>query len=123
MPGPVVDAAAVKLDERVADAFEKIPLSLKINGVKHKVTVTRRAAPRDFLREQLHLTGTNRFIAGGTNLVDLMKRGVMTPQKLVDINRLPLAKIETVGNGRRPGALALNATVANDAQVRARYPC
>ncbi len=119
MPGLVVDAAAVKLDERVADAFEKIPLSLKINGVKHKVTV----APRDFLREQLHLTGTNRFIAGGTNLVDLMKRGVMTPQKLVDINRLPLAKIETVGNGRRPGALALNATVANDAQVRARYPC
>lgn len=63
-----------------------------------------------------------RFIAGGTNLVDLMKRGVMTPQKLVDINRLPLAKIETTGTGLRLGALALNSTVANDAQVRAQYP-
>ncbi len=75
------------------------------------------------MREQVHLTGTNRFIAGGTNLVDLIKRSVIIPQKLVDINRLPLAKIETVGNGQRPGALALNPTVANDAQVRARYPC
>lgn len=41
VPGPVVDAAA-KLDERVADALKKIPLSLKINGVKHKVTVVPR---------------------------------------------------------------------------------
>ncbi|MGI4734055.1 MAG: FAD binding domain-containing protein [Janthinobacterium lividum] len=63
-----------------------------------------------------------KFIAGGTNLVDLMKRGVMTPQKLVDINRLPLAKIETVGSSLRLGALALNSTVANDAQVRAQHP-
>lgn len=62
------------------------------------------------------------FIAGGTNLVDLMKRGVLTPQKLVDINRLPLAKIERQGNGLRLGALALNSTVANDAQVRAQHP-
>ncbi|TDN39380.1 xanthine dehydrogenase family protein subunit M [Hymenobacter sp. UV11] len=63
-----------------------------------------------------------KFIAGGTNLVDLMKRGVVTPQKLVDINRLPLAKIETTGTGLRLGALALNSTVANDAQVRAQHP-
>jgi len=65
---------------------------------------------------------TAKFIAGGTNLVDLMKRGVMTPQKLVDINRLPLAKIERQGNNLRLGALALNSTVANDAQVHARQP-
>ncbi|MVN74940.1 xanthine dehydrogenase family protein subunit M [Hymenobacter sp. HMF4947] len=63
-----------------------------------------------------------KFIAGGTNLVDLMKRGVMTPQKLVDINRLPLAKIERQGNTLRLGALALNSAVANDAQVRERHP-
>jgi xanthine dehydrogenase YagS FAD-binding subunit len=63
-----------------------------------------------------------KFIAGGTNLVDLMKRGVMTPQKLVDINRLPLAKIESQGKSLRIGALALNSTVANDAQVRAQHP-
>jgi len=65
---------------------------------------------------------TATFIAGGTNLVDLMKRGVVTPQKLVDINRLPLAKIERQGNTLRVGALALNSAVANDAQVRERHP-
>jgi xanthine dehydrogenase YagS FAD-binding subunit len=65
---------------------------------------------------------TATFIAGGTNLVDLMKRGVMTPQKLVDINRLPLAKIERQGNSLRVGALALNSAVAGDAQVRERHP-
>ncbi|MBJ6142336.1 xanthine dehydrogenase family protein subunit M [Hymenobacter sp. BT559] len=63
-----------------------------------------------------------KFIAGGTNLVDLMKRGIMTPQKLVDINRLPLAKIERQDNGLRLGALALNSTVANDALVRQHQP-
>ncbi|MDO7850651.1 FAD binding domain-containing protein [Hymenobacter convexus] len=62
------------------------------------------------------------FIAGGTNLVDLMKRGVMTPQKLVDINRLPFNKIEHQGSILRLGALALNSAVANDAQVREKHP-
>jgi xanthine dehydrogenase YagS FAD-binding subunit len=62
------------------------------------------------------------FIAGGTNLVDLMKRGVMTPQKLVDINRLDFRKIERQGNALRIGALALNSTVANDRQVHERHP-
>ncbi|WP_151087255.1 FAD binding domain-containing protein [Hymenobacter baengnokdamensis] len=65
---------------------------------------------------------TAKFIAGGTNLVDLMKRGVMTPQKLVDINRLPLNKIESQNNSLRIGALALNSAVAGDAQIRARQP-
>lgn len=63
-----------------------------------------------------------RFIAGGTNLVDLMKRGVMTPQKLVDINRLDFRKIERQNNGLRIGALALNSTVADDKQVRELHP-
>jgi xanthine dehydrogenase YagS FAD-binding subunit len=63
-----------------------------------------------------------RFIAGGTNLVDLMKRGVMTPQKLVDINRLDFRKIERQNNNLRIGALALNSAVANDRQVRERHP-
>jgi xanthine dehydrogenase YagS FAD-binding subunit len=62
------------------------------------------------------------FIAGGTNLVDLMKRGVMTPQKLVDINRLDFRKIERQNNSLRIGALALNSTVANDRQVHERHP-
>jgi len=63
-----------------------------------------------------------KFIAGGTNLVDLMKRGIMTPQKLVDINRLPLAKIERQDNGLRLGALALNSTVADSPLVRQHQP-
>jgi len=63
-----------------------------------------------------------RFIAGGTNLVDLMKRGVVAPQKLVDINRLPLKQIERQGNSLRLGALALNSVVADDKQVRERHP-
>ncbi|HEX8507169.1 MAG TPA: xanthine dehydrogenase family protein subunit M [Hymenobacter sp.] len=66
--------------------------------------------------------GNAKFIAGGTNLVDLMKRGIMAPQKLVDINRLPLTKIERSTNSLRIGALALNATVADDRQVRERQP-
>jgi xanthine dehydrogenase YagS FAD-binding subunit len=63
-----------------------------------------------------------KYIAGGTNLIDLMKRGVMTPQKLVDINRLPFNKIEREGNGLRIGALALNSAVADDKLVRERQP-
>ncbi|QKG51293.1 MULTISPECIES: (2Fe-2S)-binding protein [Hymenobacter] len=60
VPGSVVTAAAEGFDERVAAAFEKIPLSLKVNGVKHKVSVEPRATLLDFLREQLHLTGTKK---------------------------------------------------------------
>ena len=62
-----------------------------------------------------------KFIAGGTNLVDLMKRGVMTPQKLVDINRLPFNKIEREGNGLRIGALVSNTDLAADQRVRRDY--
>ena len=52
------------------------------------------------------------FIAGGTNLVDLMKRGVTAPQKLIDITQLPFNKIESTKTGIRIGALALNSDVA-----------
>ncbi|GAA4380341.1 xanthine dehydrogenase family protein subunit M [Hymenobacter koreensis] len=62
------------------------------------------------------------FIAGGTNLLDLMKRGVMTPQKLIDINKLPLDKIEKQSGSLRIGALALNSTVSEDKQVLAQHP-
>ena len=62
------------------------------------------------------------FIAGGTNLVDLMKKGVMTPQKLVDINNLPIKTIEKVGNSLRIGALALNSEAADNALVLNEQP-
>jgi len=62
------------------------------------------------------------FIAGGTNLIDLMKRGIMAPEKLVDINKLPLRKIEKENNGIRIGALALNRDVADDKLILEKQP-
>lgn len=64
-----------------------------------------------------------RFLAGGTNLVDLMKENVERPQRLVDINRLPLGGIEDLPQGGlRLGALATNAQTAADPRVAERYP-
>ena len=64
-----------------------------------------------------------RFIGGGTNLLDLMKGGVETPQRLIDVSRLPLAAItELPQGGVRIGALARNSDTANHALIRQRYP-
>ena len=63
------------------------------------------------------------FLAGGTNLVDLMKENVARPLELVDINRLPLHEIADLdGGGLRLGALATNTQTAYDERVRGRYP-
>lgn len=64
-----------------------------------------------------------KFIAGGTNLLDLMKLEVETPEKLVDISRLDLRDIApTDAGGLSIGALALNSDLAADDRVRTRYP-
>lgn len=64
-----------------------------------------------------------RYIAGGTNLVDFMKLNVERPEKLIDINRLPLDRIEPLPNGGfRLGALTRNSDVANHSAVKAAYP-
>lgn len=64
-----------------------------------------------------------RALAGGTNLVDLMKNDVATPARVVDINRLPLGEIEeTPGGGLRIGALVTNSRLAWDARIEAGYP-
>lgn len=63
------------------------------------------------------------FIAGGTNLLDLMKLEVMAPERLIDINRLDLKEIEATGNGGlRIGALVTNSDLAADMRVRKDYP-
>jgi xanthine dehydrogenase YagS FAD-binding subunit len=63
------------------------------------------------------------FLAGGTNLVDLMKLGVAAPGLLVDVTRLPLNRIEPAdGGGLRVGAAVRNSDLAADPRVRARYP-
>jgi xanthine dehydrogenase YagS FAD-binding subunit len=64
-----------------------------------------------------------KFLAGGTNLIDLMKSSVEQPRALIDINRLPLAAIEPLPDGGlRLGALARNTDTANHALVRQKYP-
>lgn len=63
-----------------------------------------------------------KFIAGGTNLLDLMKLQIETPAHLVDVNRLALDKIEpTPDGGLRIGALVRNTDLAADARVRRDY--
>ena len=64
-----------------------------------------------------------KFIAGGTTLVDLLKLGVETPPKLVDITRLPLAQLEELPNGGlRVGAMVRNSDLARHPLVLERYP-
>ena len=67
------------------------------------------------------------FLAGGTNLLDLMKEDVERPNELVDINRLQLSKISELGSGSNPGGISLgsmgkNSEAANHKLVRQRYP-
>lgn len=65
-----------------------------------------------------------KVIAGGTNLVDLMKYNVERPERLVDITRLPGLRdiADTADGGLRIGALAINTEVARDPRVERRYP-
>jgi xanthine dehydrogenase YagS FAD-binding subunit len=62
------------------------------------------------------------FLAGGTNLVDLMKRGVITPGRLIDINDLPLATIEKTSKGIHIGALAKNSDVSEHELIIKNLP-
>lgn len=63
-----------------------------------------------------------KFLAGGTNLVDLMKEYVERPDELVDITRLNLAQIKSANGGVSIGALAKNTDTANHPLVRQNYP-
>src|SRR5215468_12609046 len=64
------------------------------------------------------------YLASGTNLLDLMKGGIMRPSRLVDVSRLPgLDRIERLDNGDvRIGALARNADLAHDPDFARGYP-
>ncbi len=64
-----------------------------------------------------------KFIAGGTNLVDLMKEDVERPSRLIDISRLPLTKVQqTPDGGLRIGALVPNSDLAYHPLIEKRYP-
>jgi xanthine dehydrogenase YagS FAD-binding subunit len=66
--------------------------------------------------------GNARFVAGGTTLVDLMKLNVEVPAALIDINALPLNKIEDRSDGSiRIGALVRNSDLAHDSRIQSRH--
>src|SRR2546430_1351230 len=72
---------------------------------------------------EIAANGDAKFIAGGTNLIDLMKENVERPNRLIDITRLPLGRIEPGPNGvLRLGALVTNTDVAYHNEVERRYP-
>jgi xanthine dehydrogenase YagS FAD-binding subunit len=63
-----------------------------------------------------------RFVAGGTNILDLMKETVENPPVLIDINRLPFAAIERRGDALLIGSLARMSDVAANETVRSAFP-
>lgn len=63
-----------------------------------------------------------KFLAGGTNLVDLMREGIERPSAVVDVTRLPLAAITEHEGGLRIGATVRNSHLAAHALIRERYP-
>src|SRR5882724_9955872 len=67
-------------------------------------------------------TADVKFVAGGTTLIDLMKLNVERPTTVVDINSLPLTKIErTSDGGLKIGAMVRNSDLAHDATVQQEY--
>ncbi len=86
--------------------------------------------PFDYVRAgntQAAITGAGAidgtaFIAGGTDLMQLMKEGAAAPRHLVDINGLPCTEIKVMPEGLRLGALARMADVADDPDVRRHFP-
>lgn len=63
-----------------------------------------------------------KFLAGGSNLIDLMKEDVERPTRLVDIRQLPLRQIQRIRGGLSVGALATNTETANHPLIRENYP-
>jgi xanthine dehydrogenase YagS FAD-binding subunit len=82
-----------------------------------------RARDLDDAMRQIGADSQARFVAGGTNLIDLMKANVARPSRLIDINHLPLNRVEeTPEGGLRIGALVANSDLAHHPLVEARYP-
>jgi xanthine dehydrogenase YagS FAD-binding subunit len=84
-------------------------------------TYERARSPADAAAAAARIEGA-KFIAGGTNLLDLMKLEIETPAHLIDVNGLALDKIETTSEGGlRIGALVRNTDLAADPRVRRDY--
>src|SRR5947199_10291339 len=72
--------------------------------------------------EQVGGEARAKCLAGGTNLLDHMKLNVESPARLVDINHLPLTRIEVTDAGVRIGALVRNSDLAYHEVIQKRYP-
>src|SRR5688572_10731410 len=82
----------------------------------------RSASVDDAVSEHGASPGTT-FVAGGTTVIDLVKLDVMRPERLIDLNRVPLTKIERDSNGRwEIGALVRNSDLAWHAGLQREYP-
>lgn len=81
-----------------------------------------RATSAQLAVQSITATPAAKFLAGGTNLVDLMKEDVERPSVLVDITELPFAQVRPVNGGLSIGALMTNADTANHLLVRQQYP-
>jgi xanthine dehydrogenase YagS FAD-binding subunit len=88
----------------------------------HRATTLAQAVQTGAQSHTAQMGADVRFVAGGTNLVDLMKLDVEAPKQVVDINGLPLDRIERMPNGGlRIGALVRNSTLAHDPTVMRDY--
>jgi xanthine dehydrogenase YagS FAD-binding subunit len=82
-----------------------------------------RASDVDDALRQIAAEPSARFVAGGTNLIDLMKENVAHPTRLIDISHLPLREVEaTHDGGLRIGALVPNSDLAYHPEIERRYP-
>ncbi len=83
---------------------------------------TRARDPAEAVRE-ISADGKAKFIAGGTNLIDLMKENIERPSRLIDITHLPMKKIHVDADGSlRIGALVTNTDTVHNEEVTGRYP-
>ncbi|HEX9200547.1 MAG TPA: xanthine dehydrogenase family protein subunit M [Acidobacteriaceae bacterium] len=88
----------------------------------HRATTLPQAVQAGAKSPTAQLGATVRFVAGGTNLIDLMKLNVERPEQVIDINGLPLDKVERLPNGGlRIGALVRNSDLAHDPNVVRDY--
>ncbi|HSK74230.1 MAG TPA: xanthine dehydrogenase family protein subunit M [Pyrinomonadaceae bacterium] len=81
-----------------------------------------RAADAGNAVKQVSANNQAKFLAGGTNLLDLMKEDVERPNELVDVTRLNFTQIKTTNGGVSIGALAKNTDTANHPLIRQNYP-
>src|ERR1700754_2649251 len=84
-------------------------------------TYERARSPADAAASAARVEGA-KFVAGGTNLLDLMKLQIETPRHLIDVNGLSLDRIEPMSDGGlRIGALVRNTDLAADKRIRRDY--